>query len=228
MKRFVALVVGVLAIVSIHTSFAQGTVVFNNNANTLITNCQARTPQPARTIKLGLYFTPDLSAVSNTTALASMLLVRITTNAPTAGAFIGGTVTLPGVTIGASVVLQCKAWPTNYTSFEQARDAGADIAESLPWVQHTGGSVFPPSMIARWGFRPFLYPQCEIPRVPLFVERDGAKVRVCWPVGVPPAVQMNDGLSTNWQTLTSGTFVDDHWEFDAIPGGGANLFRLAE
>src|SRR5215203_6216539 len=105
MKRFIALVVGVLAIVSIHTSFAQGTVVFNNNANTLITNCQARTPQPVRTIKLGLYFTPDLSAVSNTTALASMLLVRVTTNAPTAGAFIGGTVTLPGVTIGASVVL---------------------------------------------------------------------------------------------------------------------------
>jgi hypothetical protein len=207
----------------------QGTVGFANSSSTKITNCFTGFPQLRGTIKIGLYFTPDLSAVSNAAALASMTLAKVTTNNGPDGLFNGGSVTpLPGIPIGSTVVLQIKAWPTNYASFGEAAAAGADIAETLPWVQPTGGSIFPPTIIHRWGFRPFLFPQCRPPQVPMFVEKDSGKLRLCWPVGFPPAIQVNDGSSTNWQTLTSGTFVQDHWEFEVPTTGGAQFFRLAQ
>jgi hypothetical protein len=210
------------------TTFGQGTIqVVNNTVATRITNCVSGLPQPRDTMKLGVYFTPDLSAVSNAAARAGMMLAAVCTNRLD-GYFSAGMVVLPGVPIGLSVVLQIKAWPVNYASYEQAVAAGADVAESLPWVQPTGGSIFPPTVIHRWGFRPFLFPQCRPLQVPLFVERDGTKVRVNWPVGFPPTVQMNDGSSTNWVPLTSGTFVNDHWEFEVEPTAGVRLFRLGQ
>ena len=204
------------------SAFSQGRVQFSNNTATALTNCVNLLQPAPRTLKIGLYFTPNLSAVSNEAALSSMTLVGITTNAPNAGGFFnGGIVTLPGVPISSSVVLQIKVWPTNYTSFEAAVEAGADVAVSLPWVQATGGSINPPTMLARWGLRPMLIPECKPRRVPLIVEKGDGKIRVFWPIGLPPTVQMNDGLSTNWVTLTSGTFVTDHWELEAPMSGGA-------
>jgi hypothetical protein len=229
--KTVAFLLGTLFLTT--TAFGQGTqatVMFANSTETLITNCHTRLPQAGRTIKLGLYFTPDLSAVSNQATRAAMMLAKVTTNPPSPfeGRFNGSITFLPGIPIGSLVVLQIKAWPIQYVSFQDAVAAGAEVAESLPWVQPTGGSINPPPMIHQWGFRPFLFPQCEPPRVPLFVTRSGNKVRVDWPVGVPPTLQVNDGSSTNWQTLTSGTFVNDHWEFEVAPAGGVQLFRLAQ
>lgn len=220
-----------ISLLFVSNAFSQGTVLFRNDSTTLITNCTTLLQQTPKTIKIGLYFTTDLSAVSNSAARASMVLIAVTTNGPLAtlgGVFSGGTVTFPGVPILSTVVLQIKAWPISYPSFEAALAAGADVAESLPWVQPTGGSVNPPTMIARWGFRPFLFPQCRPPKVPMFVEKTSGKLRICWPVGFPPAIQMNDGSSTNWQALTSGTFVQDHWEFEVPTTGGAQFFRLAQ
>jgi hypothetical protein len=228
MKRLVARCWFCGLFLFVHTVVSQGTVAFNNDSNTRITNCASRLPQPTTTIKVGLYFTPDLSAVSNAAARASMALVRVTTNGPTDGRFVGGTVTLPGVPAGASVVFQVKAWPTNYVTFEEAAAGGAEVAESLPWVQQTGGGVIPPSIISKWGFRPFLFPQCERLRVPLFVERNGTKLRVCWPVGVPPNVQVLEAGGTNWQNLMGGVFVNDHWEFETEPTAAMRFFRLAQ
>jgi hypothetical protein len=225
MKALGFLLVGLMALGL--NLYGQGTVQVINNSATLITNCASGLPQAARTMKVGVYFTPDLSAVSNQAARAGMTLVAITTNF-LEGRFSAGIVTLPGVPIGSLVVLQLKAWPTNYVSYEQAVEAMAEVAESLPWVQPTGGSISPPTVIHRWGFRPFLFPQCRPVQVPLFVERNGSKVRVCWPVGFPPTLQMNDGSSTNWVTLTSGVFVNDHWEFEMEPTAGVRLFRLAQ
>jgi hypothetical protein len=212
-------------------AFSQATVAFRNNAATGITNCANNLPPEPKTIKIGLYFTTDLSAVSNTAAQASMTLIAVTTNAPLAGLgwfFNGGTVRFPDMEILTTIVLQTKAWPIAYPTFEAAVDAGADVAESLPWVQRTGGSINPPTILANWGFRPFLFPQCGPHKVPMFVERVNGKLRVCWPIGLPPTVQMNDGLSTNWVSLTSGTFVTDHWELDIPTTGGAQFFRLAQ
>src|SRR6188508_1423513 len=141
-------------------AFSQGRVQFSNNTATALTNCFNLLQPAPRTLKIGLYFTPNLSAVSNEAALSSMTLVGITTNAPNVGGlFNGGVVVLPGVPISTSVVFQIKVWPTNYTSFEAAVEAGADVAVSLPWVQPTGGSINPPTMLARWGLRPMLIPE---------------------------------------------------------------------
>jgi hypothetical protein len=138
-------------------------------------------------------------------------------------------VTLPGVSIGSQVVLQAKAWTTNYLSFEQARANGGDVAESMVWVQTTGGGLTPPSIISRWGFRSFLFPQCEPPRVPLFVERSSdSKVLVSWPVGVPPGVQVSEDSGATWRTLASGALAQDHWEFETPPTNGVRFFRLAQ
>jgi hypothetical protein len=213
-------------------------VQFANSNGTKITNCFDRLPQ-SNTIYVQLYFTPDLTAVTNESARASMVpvgtpkILPFGTSTAAYGRFQGGTVTLPGVPGGAQVVLQVKAWTTNYTSFEDAVINGGEVAESLPWVQTTGSNTqippTPPSMIWQWGFRPFPFPQCEPLRVPLTIERlNPSTVRVNWPVGFPPALQVNDGSGTNWQALTSGMFVQDHWEFQVPTTNGVQLFRLAQ
>jgi hypothetical protein len=206
-----------------------GTVGFYNTASTLITNCHTRLPQPAHTVKYGLYYTVDLSAVSNAAARASMLPTVISSNSPIDGRFAVPLARLPLAPPESYVVLQVKVWPMSYGTFEEARAALAEVAESLPWIQKTGGGIVPPPVIHRWGFRPFLYPQCEQPRVPLFVERgSGNSVRVAWPAGVPPHVQVLEAGSTNWVSLTNGVFVTDHWQFETAPTTSMRLFRIAQ
>ena len=235
MKTILVLATGLSLLALSNTlCFGAGTLVFANNTATRITNCITHLPQ-SNTVYVGLYFTPDLSAVSNQSALASMLLAGVpkllpfVSSAGAYGRFNGGNTTLPGTADLQPVVAQVKAWPTNFPTFELARANGADVAESLPWVQTTGGGFSPPTMISYWGFRPFLYPQCEPMRVPLIISRlNASTIRMDWPVGVPPALQFMDGTSTNWQALTSGTFVQDHWEFQIQATNGIQLFRLAQ
>ena len=236
MKTLLSLMVGAsLLFMSRSAGLGQGMIQFANTPATRITNCFTRTPL-SNTTYVQLYCTPDLSAVSNQTALAGMVPAGSPVKVPSAtftafyGRFNGNIVTLPGVPGGVPVVLQVKMWATNYPSFEMAvANGAAEVAESLPWVQTSGAIPSPPTMIAQWGFRPFLFPQCEPLRVPLALERIGANtLRVNWPVGRPPNLQVNDGSSTNWQALTSGTFVQDHWEFQLSPTNGIQFFRLAQ
>lgn len=71
MKRAAAFVLGIMLLASSRLAFGQGSVVFNNNIATRITNCFDRLPQ-ARTIFVQLYCTPDLSAATDSSALASI------------------------------------------------------------------------------------------------------------------------------------------------------------
>ena len=235
MKTTFLLTVGI-AVFLLTRSFcaAQATVQFANTTDTRITNCLTRAPQSNAAL-VQLYFTPDLSAVSNQSVSALMLPAGVSRPVPGIaslafhGRFYGGTLTLPGVAAGAQVVVKVKMWPTNYPSFEQAAANGGDVAESLSWVQTTGGGPIPPPMIGRWGFRPFLFPQCEPLLVPLALQRVNATtIRMDWPVGTPPNLQVNDGSTNGWQPLTSGTFVQDHWEFQLSPTNGVQFFRLAQ
>ena len=81
-------------------------------------------------------------------------------------------------------------------------------------------------MIFHWGFRPFPFPYCSPPVVPLQIELvNGSTVKIAWPIGVPPALQVRDGTG-DWQPLTNGVFVSDHWEFNIAPTGDARMFRM--
>jgi len=226
-SRLGILFVMLLATVLAPSLGAQGTVAFANNNATLITNCVTELPQD-KTIYVQLYFTMDLSAATNDTALASMITAGSPLKLAVAGRFSQALVSLPGVPIGASVVLQVRAWATNYPGYEQARANGGETATSLPWMQVTGGGISPPTILWQWGFRPFRFPDCGMQQVPLFVSPSNAgKLMLQWPLGVPPAVQMRDAVGAEWETLNPGAFVQDHWEFEIQPTNTLRLFRLA-
>jgi hypothetical protein len=231
MKTKAVAAVGFTLLVFVCMASGQGQVVFANSTITRITNCYTRLPL-SNTVFVGLYATPDLTAVTNQSAVAGMTLVFLTKTSsaqPFYGTFNGGFVTLPGMMNGQSIALQVRAWTTNYPSYEAAVANGGETAKSLIWIQTVAVPPNVPGIISRWGFRPFLFPQCEPLRVPLLIERpNNSTVRVNWPLGLPPTLQVNDGSSTNWQTLTSGTFVQDHWEFEVTPANGMQLFRLAQ
>jgi hypothetical protein len=232
MKTKAVAAVGFTLLVFVCMASGQGQVLFANSSTTRITNCYTRLPQ-SNTVFVGLYATPDLTAVTNQSAVAGMTLIFSTKTSGAQpflhGRFDGGLVTFPGMANGQSVALQVRAWTTNFPTYEVAAANGGEVAVSLIWIQTVAVPPSVPGIISHWGFRPFLFPQCEPLRVPLFIERpNNSTVRVNWPLGLPPILQVNDGSSTNWQTLTSGTFVQDHWEFEVTPANGVQLFRLAQ
>lgn len=218
-----------LVMTSSVSAFDAARVTVGNSSSTKITNCFTQLPQ-APTIFVQLYFTPDLSAVTNREARSFMLPAGAPLTLFRPGIFLSSQSTIiPGVVAGGSVVAQLRAWTTNYSTFAEAAAQGGEVAMSLVWVQPTAGGINPPPLIRRWGFLPFKFPTCEPEVIPLIAERGtNGSLRIAWPVGSGTAIQESSGSRTNWTQTGAGSLADDHWEFTIQPTNSMGFFRLGQ
>jgi len=138
--------------------FAQGQLIFQNNAATTITNSCTGLPAAGGAAQddtqVGLYIGNVGDSVS------SLTLIGNVTNCNNPGRFTGGTRILPGWT--GTVQLQVRVWLANtiYPNYEAAlaaalgNDASAMFGVSAPFYFALTQSPAPPASIANAGLTP--------------------------------------------------------------------------
>lgn len=130
MKKLAAVALAVVGFAI--SGYSQGTVLFANNASSLVTT--AGVSSPINSVTVGLYAGPSES---------SMTLVATVDIFPVPGRFNGGTVVLDGIAGGETATLQLRAWSTasGFNNYEEAFASGNpawDAGVSSIWTQATG------------------------------------------------------------------------------------------
>ncbi len=115
---FLAVVLVILRIGSLEGA-AQGTFSFNNSSTTRLTNILG-TAVPVNSLTVAMFFSTNLSALTNSSLPMVLNTNAVTTISPVAGRFTGGTVAVPGVPQGGFVVATIRAWNGQYPSSEIA------------------------------------------------------------------------------------------------------------
>ncbi len=153
------LLLAALLLAATTSAFAQGQLIFANNAATTITNCSTGLPVPGgvaqNDTQVGLY-------IGTVGDVGSLSLIGSVTNCFAAGRFSGGLRTLPGWT--GLVLLQVRAWlaSTVYPSYEAAYAAGLGgdasvlLAVSAPFSFTLTESPTLPVSIANAGLTPII------------------------------------------------------------------------
>lgn len=141
-------------------AFAQGTVVFQNSASSLVKwgagvsgQTEGTSVAAAADVKVGLYY---MSAPGTYTLVSTQFPIVGTSSSGTPNAALNGrftgnptTLTVTGLTAGQNGTFQVRAWSGPYTSYEAATTGGATyLGSSADFVNASGGAVDPVTGIA--------------------------------------------------------------------------------
>ena len=150
-QLFLAVVLVILRVGALEGA-AQGTFTFNNSSTTTLTNRYGQSLPTGAGYQVAMFFSTDLSALTNSSLPMVLNTNAVTTILPVAGRFSGGTRAVPGVPPGGFVVAQIRAWYGQYPSseivFEKPNcnkccdSASTDVGQSIRFL--LGPLGFPP------------------------------------------------------------------------------------
>lgn len=144
-KQTIAILSGLLLAVNV---FAQAKITFANTALKPVIDQRTGAAVQPGVAKAGLYFTTDLGAVANPDAATdgfalavqfqgttqilqgANAVVPIATSAALAGVFLGGTVYVTGIDVVTDVLVQVRAWSSQYNTYAEAFAAQAYVGHS--------------------------------------------------------------------------------------------------
>jgi hypothetical protein len=181
-------------------AFAQGTILFANlkGLDARVTDCN-QVPLSGSQFMAGLFAGPSADSLAFVGAVPFF-------SGTYSGYFSGGSISIPGVPVGSTAMVQVAVWNTSAgATFFDALAAGAAGASPVLSIVTTYPPAPPAALVGLipsdyWpGFCPYAPP---VPPPRLFVDRTETNTLVCsWPFSAELfAVQESFDL-TNWNTL---------------------------
>jgi hypothetical protein len=142
-KQTIVILSGLLLAVNV---FAQAKLTFANTSAKAVIDSRTGAAVAAGVAKAGLYFSTDLGAIANPDAATDSFQLAIqflgTTQIPAgapavvpigatlAGVFLGGQVTVTGIADPTAVLVQVRAWSSQYNTYAEAFNANAYVGHS--------------------------------------------------------------------------------------------------